>query len=59
MRLKHEILGFRVGLGGCEEGNLLGVLVICLKSIVNFTVLNKCYIWSMGQKIEYCIFHEV
>ena len=32
MRLKHEILDFRVALGGSEEGNLLGVLVIFLKS---------------------------
>ena len=36
MRLKHEILGLRVGVGGCEEGNLLGVLVIFLKYYSKF-----------------------
>ena len=36
MRLKHEMLDFRVGLGESEEGNLLGVLVICLKSYSKF-----------------------
>ena len=36
MRLKHDILDFSVGLGGSEEGNLLGVLVIFLNSYSKF-----------------------
>ena len=36
MRLKHEILDFRVGLGGSEEGTLLGVLLIFLNSYSKF-----------------------
>ena len=36
MRLKHEIVDFRVGLGESEKGNLLGVLVIFLHSYSKF-----------------------
>ena len=36
MRLKHEILDYKVGLGGSEEGILFGVLVFCLNSYSKF-----------------------
>ena len=36
MRLKHEILDDKVGLGGSEEGILFDVLVFCLNCYSKF-----------------------